>query len=376
MHVMHIVGSFGPGGAEMGIVRLIKGMKDLPVKHSVCSLSSDLTMKSHLPDTICCHSLEIEGPSFSAFKKLASLFRKTGVDIVHVNNIAPWFDAALASKLAGCRCIQTFHGVEDITMKFSTIKKIQFFLSWKLSHGLTAVSSMAAELFAQLTGIDASHITIIDNGIDTKFFSPPSGPEEKKKLRQSLGLPEKPVLIGCVAALRPVKNHAGLIAAFKSVLKQVKTPAVLVLVGDGPLKSELQDMCVQYGILEHVIFAGRRDNVEQYLKSFDVFALNSKTEGLSYAVLEAMACGLPVVASRVGGNDLVIDNGKHGFLYQEGDKGKLSQILIHMAESSDDRIRMGDMARHRILNHYSMESMVSRYFTLYSELCGNTDCVR
>ncbi len=368
MHVMHIVGSFGPGGAEMGIVRLIKGMKDLPVKHSVCSLSSDLTMKSHLPDTICCHSLEIEGPSFSAFKKLASLFRKTGVDIVHVNNIAPWFDAALASKLAGCRCIQTFHGVEDITMKFSTIKKIQFFLSWKLSHGLTAVSSMAAELFAQLTGIDASHITIIDNGIDTKFFSPPSGPEEKKKLRQSLGLPEKPVLIGCVAALRPVKNHAGLIAAFKSVLKQVKTPAVLVLVGDGPLKSELQDMCVQYGILEHVIFAGRRDNVEQYLKSFDVFALNSKTEGLSYAVLEAMACGLPVVASDVGGNSQVIENCKNGFLYTEGDVKALSEILVQLIRNKEIICKAGINARNKIAEDYSLGSVILKYFTLYNSL--------
>lgn len=363
MHIMHIVGNFGPGGAEMGIVRLIKALSYPPFTHSVCSVSPDLRMKNLLQPEVGCYSLGIEGQGRLAFTSFSSIFRRAGVDIAHVNNIAPWFDVALASKLCRIRCIQTFHGVEDNTLKFSPLKRLQLFLSLRMSDCLTSVSGASADLLSRLSGFDKKQIKVIDNGIDTDFFSP-AGPGDKKQIRKTLGLPEDRCIVGCVAALRPVKNHKGLLAAFSKVIR-IQKDCLLVLVGDGPLTEELKKMSENAGLDSHVIFVGQRDNVEHYLKAFDIFVLNSKTEGLSYAILEAMASGLPIVATDVGGNSQIIDNGENGILYEQGDEKKLSEALIDIIKNQERLSRMGAMARKKVLEKYSLDAMVRQYDLLY-----------
>jgi glycosyltransferase involved in cell wall biosynthesis len=363
---MHILGNFGPGGAEMGVVRLIKAMKDPFIRHSVCSIRPDLRMKHLLPPDVPCYSLDITGRGRFACKALASLFRRTSVDIAHVNNIAPWFDTALAAKLSGCRCIETFHGVEDIALGFSRLKRYAIYGAWALSNHLNAVSEAAADLFSNLTGIDRARVDVITNGIDTDFFSPVD-PDEKIKIRRQLGLPEQGIIMGCVAALRPVKNHEGLISAFAAVAA-AHGDAVLVLVGDGPLHDKLKARCEQMDSRHQVIFTGRKDAVDQYLKSFDIFVLNSSTEGLSYAVLEAMASGLPVVATDVGGNRRLVDHEKNGFLYPEGNEQTLSRILISLGKNPDGITGMGRLAREKVRTDYSIDTMVQKYQTLYKKI--------
>lgn len=125
----------------MGVVRLTRALSCKPFRHSVCSISSDLRMKNYLSPEVKCYSLGIDGPARFAFKSLLSVFKAAKVDIAHVNNIAPWFDVALASKISGIRCIQTFHGVEDNTLQISFLKKLQLFCSWKLSDRLSSVSA-------------------------------------------------------------------------------------------------------------------------------------------------------------------------------------------------------------------------------------------
>lgn len=363
MHVMHILGGFGPGGAEMGVVRLIKAMNHPEIQHSVCSISSELGMKSYLPSSVQCHSLGLDGPNRLAFKTMAKLFKATDVDIAHVNNIAPWFDVAMASKISGSRCIQTFHGVEDRTIQFSWLKKQMLYAAWKCTDHLTAVSDAAADLFSELTGIGRSHVYVINNGVDTRFFSPAAG-ERKNGLKRKLGFPETAVVTGCVAALRPVKNHKGLLAAFRTVVN-INENAILVFVGDGPLRQDLETQARSMHIMEKVIFSGRKDNVDDYLKSFDLFVLNSRTEGLSYAILEAMACGLPVVCTDVGGNTQLIGHEKDGFLYPDDDLQSLSGYILRMIDDPGERKVLGENARKKIKKHYSMENMVKSYQTLY-----------
>ena len=363
MHIMHIVGNFGPGGAEMGVVRLIKALSKPPFTHSICSVSSDLRMKKHLPGGVKCYSLGINGPSRLACASFVSVFKKAGVDIVHVNNIAPWFDAALASKLCRIRCIQTFHGIEDHTLKFSFLKRLQLFCSLKMSNCLTSVSGASADLLSRIAGFEKKQIKIIDNGIDTNFFSPADS-GDKENIRSSLGLPVNKCIMGCVAALRPVKNHKGLLAAFQKVIR-IHKDCILVLIGDGPLAKELKQLSADAGLGSHVVFTGPRDNVEQYLKAFDIFVLNSKTEGLSYAVLEAMSSGLPVVATDVGGNAQIIDHRENGILYEQGNEKRLANVLVDLIKDPDEISRMGAMAREKILDKYSLDVMVRQYDQLY-----------
>lgn len=354
----------------MGVVRLINNFPDRSIRHSVCSIGPDLSMKEHLPETTACHSLNIRKASRTAFAKLASLFAGTCVDIVHVNNMAPWFDAALASKLAGCRCIETFHGIEEGTLKLSTLKKLQLFWAWKLSDGITAVSPAALTLFSSLTGINERHVHVIRNGIDTDLFRP-ARCDQKTELRQSLGLSPAQTVLGCVSALRKVKNHAGLLKAFAAALLDYPE-MMLVLVGDGPERTDLEALCRQQNIRNKVVFAGARKQVIHYLNVFDFFVLNSRTEGLSYALLEAMSAGLPVIVTKVGGNIQLIEDGTDGLLVAENDQKALKTGILRLCKNIELRTRMGGNARKKVVEKYSQGQMLKKYRQLYMSLyCKN-----
>ena len=192
-------------------------------------------------------------------------------------------------------------------------------------------------------------------------------------MRISYHLPENGFLFGCVSALRPVKDHEGLIKAFslfmsgnQSIAKQKN--ANLVLVGDGPLASELQLYSRQFGIKEKVIFMGRHNDIHKILQALDAFILNSKTEGMSYAILEAMASGLPVIATNVGANTELIGHGIEGYLYSPGDLKSLSGYIAELIRNEACLSKMGEAARNKIVKSYSINKMVSSYKDLYEEV--------
>jgi len=370
MNVMHILGNFGPGGAEMGVARLIQSFRNDHIIHSVCSIGSDTRLRELLPKETNFYSLGINGRSYKAFIPLSRLLKSSKIDIAHVNNMAPWLDVALASKLAGCKCIETFHGVEESALEFPLHRRIMPRTAYLLTSSTTAVAESARHLLVQLIGIKKHKIEIVRNGVDTELFSPIGSQEERKRLRISLDFPENGFLIGCVAALRPVKDHKGLVEAFASAISN--KPSVntnkdiyLILVGDGPLASELKMLSRQLGVEDRMIFLARRNDVDKILQSLDVFVLNSKTEGMSYAVLEAMSSGLPIIATNVGANTELIRHGVEGYLYRPGDLKSLTKYMTEGIGDRDRLLKMGRAARQNIVGFYSVEKMVSSYKDLY-----------
>jgi glycosyltransferase involved in cell wall biosynthesis len=374
MHILHVLGNFGHGGAEMGVVRLIRRYPASGVRHSVCAIGKDVSLAPALPAAAECLSLGIAGRNQLAFWRLYQLIKVKRVQVVHVNNLAPWFDAALAARLAGVACIATFHGVESHLLRHSWLKLRMFRLASRWSHATTAVSSAAAVLLLKLAGGRPEAIKVIPNGIAIEEFVPAVSVDEKIKLRHEFGLPVNGLLFGCVAALRPVKNHAGLVQAFATACQQVKQPAgghaYLVLVGDGPLDSPLKQQIEDLGCAGQVLFLGQQSeaNVKLLLRTFDVFVLNSHTEGLSYALLEALASGLPVVATAVGSNPELVDEGRVGILVPAGDNEALSSALIKVLANPEVLPAMG-LASRRKAQSYSLESMVDAYAALYRAAC-------
>ncbi|TRO83366.1 glycosyltransferase [Desulfuromonas acetexigens] len=370
IHIMHVLGNFGMGGAEMGVARLVQGLSGEEMRHSLAILGADRSLLDELRLELPCHALGIRGRSYMAFRPLAELFRRERVDIVHVNNLAPWPDAALAAKLAGCRCVETFHGVEQGLIQFSLPRKLFLRGVFRLSARVTAVADEAAELLTTLTGIPRAAVDVIANGIDTERFAPVASPEARRALRRDKGLPEEGLLLGCVAALRPVKNHRGLLRAFAQAVTGTAAAAHLVLVGDGELAGELRELAETLGIAERVLFLGRRADVAELLPCFDAFVLNSDTEGLSYAVLEAMACGLPLIATAVGGNVRLVRDGRQGLLVPVGDGDALAAALARVLAEPDSLAAMGREARIMVDTEYGMTAMLARYHNLYRELAG------
>lgn len=357
----------------MGVVRLIRSFPRGDITHSVCSIGSNVIMKELLPGDTACYSLGIDGASHTAFVSLAGLLRKTKTSIAHVNNLAPWFDVALASKLAGCRCIETFHGVEDSVIRFPLSRRILFKTASSMTHSVTAVAGAAADLMVKLIGIKRSKIRVIPNAVDSDLFKPCPSPEEKDKLRKELDLPKTGVLFGCVAALRPVKDHDGLLKAFAKALSGghghiSHGDIYLVLVGDGPLENEIKRLCQELSIKDQVIFLGRRHDVHIILRALDGFVLNSKTEGMSYAILEAMATGLPVIATAVGANTELIGHGKEGYLVPQGDIESMARYIYQLSHSRSSLLDMGDSARKKTVEFYALDKMITSYKALYERV--------
>ncbi|HEX4482089.1 MAG TPA: glycosyltransferase [Rudaea sp.] len=213
---------------------------------------------------------------------------------------------------------------------------------------------------------DSTRCRTISNGVDTTIFQNADA-DRRRRLRTSLGFTNDDWLIGCVASFTPVKRHVDLIDAFADVHAAFPN-ARLVLIGDGPLRDAIQRQIAKHGLTDYVSFLGKRSDVDQILPALDVFALASNTEGLSNAILEAQACGLPIVATDVGGNPDLVRPGETGWLVPAENSRSLATALKEAASQQQRAKQMGANARARVQQDYSVDAMAASYEKLYREL--------
>jgi glycosyltransferase involved in cell wall biosynthesis len=213
-------------------------------------------------------------------------------------------------------------------------------------------------------GVDAARCWLIPNGVDTGHFHPADA-ALRDQARQRLGLPDLPLVV-FVGGLVPEKGLDTLLDAWPQVLREL-AQARLVLVGRGELHASLLDQAQRLGIAEQVIFAGSSDDVVSYLHAAAAFVLPSYAEGLPIALLEAMACGLPCVATAIDGSADLIRDGVNGRLVPPRDAGALAGALIE-ALTGPDAQQWASQARQEILARYTLAAITERYITLYRSL--------
>jgi glycosyltransferase involved in cell wall biosynthesis len=205
----------------------------------------------------------------------------------------------------------------------------------------------------------------IINGVDVKRFRP--DPETRAATRKSLGVNANEILFGAVGRLVPVKDFKTLITAFRE-LSATSAEARLILVGDGPelaaLRTVAGDLCED----KKVAFLGNRDDVPSLMNAMDVYCLTSLREGLSNTLLEAHACGLPVIATDTGGNGEVVVTGRTGFLFKVGDDAALTILMRNLAEHQQLRKSLSVAARERAAKEFSIARMVREYEKLYESV--------
>jgi glycosyltransferase involved in cell wall biosynthesis len=190
---------------------------------------------------------------------------------------------------------------------------------------------------------------------------------ERNTQRKKLGISGNTVVVGSVGRLDAVKDHATLLRAAEIAVKQ-GIDLHVVLVGDGPQRLPLEQLLQTMPTLTgRVIFAGRTFEVAQWLRAFDIFALPSVFEGTSNTLLEAMACGLPVVATRVGGNVELVEQNRSGILFEVADFQNLAAHLSRLAASSKLRQDFGAAARKHVEQHFPLERMINNYSDMYTE---------
>ena len=368
LKVMHAVFSLDIGGLENGVVNLCNGLDGERFDVSVCVFRSGGSLETRLDskhvDLVAVTSFRNNDASLPF--RLAWQLRRRGVDILHTHSWGTLIEGVMAAKLA--RTSVLIHGEHGTMETRFHHRQIQRFL-WSRTDQVTAVAGPLADRMANVVRFPREKIKVIPNGVDSFRFRPEREAIELR--RKELGLPTTGLLIGTVARLVPVKNHRGMLHAL-AVLREKGLTPMLALAGDGPLESELRNLTRELSLEGQVRFLGAIRQVERFLNALDVFVLNSLSEGMSNTVLEAMSCGLPVVATNVGGNSDLVEDDRTGYLIPQDNVEELARAIARIANDQRKREKMGIMARARIEQSFGIGKMVQNYSDMYESLYAHT----
>jgi glycosyltransferase involved in cell wall biosynthesis len=240
--------------------------------------------------------------------------------------------------------------------------------SMVFTHAVAAVCETARREFQQRADLPAEKILSVPNGIHVDRFAPASV-EDRRRLREALGVPGDTRLAGFVGRLTWAKDHATLIRGFHRVREQC-TDTALVLIGDGPLRSELEALAQAEGVAARVFFLGDRNDIHALLRGLDLFVMSSVTEGYSIALLEACASALPIVATNVGGNPEIVRDGVNGTLVAAGEPAALAAAMIDILGDEVRARAMGQAGRDWALRYGSFRTMADRYSDIYGHVPG------
>jgi len=303
-------------------------------------------------------------------RELFGLCRRLRPRIVHTRGMSG-LDALLPSRLAGTPSrVHGEHGWDVHDLHGSSSKQVWLRrLHSPLVDRYITVSKHLERYLVERVGIRPSRITQIHNGVDTERFSP-AARAERSALPAGFADVDS-IVIGTVGRLQAVKDQATLIRAFARLARQPEGARLrLVIVGGGPLARQLQALVAELGIERQTWLAGPLTDVRHVLGCLDVFVLSSLQEGISNTILEAMATGLPVVATAVGGNlELVIDR-RTGRFFEPGDVAKLAGVIREYAGDAPQRREHARLARQRAEQVFGLPVMVESYQRVYEELCS------
>jgi glycosyltransferase involved in cell wall biosynthesis len=285
-------------------------------------------------------------------------FARMRPDVVHAHN-GVWEKASRAARQAHVPSVgHTLHGFSVAEPWFGTHLR-----RWGVRHSdwVVAVSTPVREYLAEQVGVPADRLHTIINGVDATRFHP--GPRDGA-LRARLGIPHDALLVGCVARLDPVKDHATLVEAFARALSDLPPDAHLALVGDGPLRNDLRARIAGRGLEGRVHLAGVCTDAPMVYREFDALALASIAEGTPMTILEGMASGLAIVATAVGGIPQLLDEGA-GLLVPRGDHDALAAALCSVLTDAALRTQLGARARARAEAQFSADVMLDQYEAVY-----------
>jgi len=272
-------------------------------------------------------------------------------------------------KLIPCCSCKSVSSKRDMGFKLEgNLKRLMHFITPKLKN-ITAPSQSIAKQMIEEYGISECDTHVIPNGVDLTTYKI-STDKIRTDLRGKLELPTDVKMMTSVGWLKPVKGHQYLLEAFSIFTKEVSQKWILVLLGEGELEEELRDQAKKLSILDDVYFVGFQDNVQDWLGASDLMVSATLSEGLSNALIEATATGLPIVATNVGGNPEVVEHDFNGLLVESEDSLGLCRAIESIASNENMYIEMSKNSRIKAERDFSNDTMVDRLETLYKSLLG------
>jgi glycosyltransferase involved in cell wall biosynthesis len=364
LKIAHVLNSLEIGGAEQVALNLAAGQVELGHDVHVISLApgpdgphADGFRKKHVQ----VHRMPKLGPTVDPTLplRLAWLFRRLGLDIVHSHNPQPIIYAGPAALLARVALIHTKHGENRDVARRASLRRY----ASRLANVFVAVSRQTA-LEAERQGeVAEGKAVVIENGIDLSAFTP--NLETRGMIRAELSIPTDAQVMGTVGRMDAIKNQPLLVRATAPLLGSNRR---LVIVGDGPNREAVENEVKHCGKGAFTHLLGRRSDIGHLLSAFDLFVLTSDSEGLPMVIPEAMASALPVVSTNVGGISDVVSDEVTGCLVPPGDVAALRTCIERLLGDVGRRRAMGEEARKRCLARYSSISMRDRYLEKYFEV--------
>ncbi len=363
MNVLHIElgGSVYGGGAQTAY--LLNGLASSKDRHAlICDAESGLA--GQIKNThATVHAISCAGDADPrTLLTLFSIIRKQRPDLVHIHSRRGEFLSACASSFQGIRVVLSRRVDNppnriDATLKNGVYSKI------------IAISA-AVKSILESHGIQKEKICLIPDGVDTAAYAPAKG--TSGTLRRELGIPEHAVIAGVIAQLIERKGHHVLIEALSKIGAPPDELRVLFF-GRGTLEKSLRRMVRDRGLDRSIIFCGFRSNLNQLIPQLDLLIHPALSEGLGVALLEASACAVPIIASRVGGIPEIVEDGETGLLAAPGNAAELAGKLRQLINSPIERGRLGIAGRRRVLEHFSTDQMIAKHERLYRSLIKQCD---
>lgn len=369
--IAHVVYRFDYGGLENGVVNVVNGLPEALFRHAIVALTdaSDFQRRIRRQD-VSVHALNKRaGKDPASYMRLFRLLRQLRPAIVHTRNLGT-LDCTLVARLAGVPSrIHGEHGWDTYdpdgnNRKYRALRRM---LNPTIDRFVT-VSSELEQWLVQNVGIRAAKVQRICNGVNTDVFRPRSSRERLSIPAERF--PVESIVVGSVTRFTEIKDPLNLVRGFIAARREPRGASLrLLMVGDGPLRAPAQAMLDEAGEAGNAWLPGSRDDIAALLREMDVFALSSRREGISNTVLEAMASGVPVVASATGGNLELIEDGRTGMLVPAADSQAIARALLSYAADDGMRAQHGRAARARAEKEYSLRRMLADYENLYRAQC-------
>lgn len=362
--ILHTIDTTGPGGAETVFLNLAEFM-ELEGYDKLALIKGQGWVQQQLEKRGIPHIvLRPYGfLSIPYYLQLLKLLRKHDVQFVQAHLLGSALTFAILSFFMNAPVIATLHGQVDVNPneRFVGVKR------WLLKRGLTrvvAVSRQLADYLEERGLFGAKQLRVIHNGIDVQKYSL----QGSQRIRDELGLDQQAVFVGSVGNIRPAKDYQNLIKAAKTVVNR-KPETHFLIAGHSkqPLQGELDALVQKLGLDGNVHFLGFVENTPEFLSQLDTFALSSSAEGFSIATLEAMAARIPIVVTKCGGPEEIIESGKDGIMVSVSDPDALADAILSALDSQDN---LTQSAYEKVKNKFSQESLITNYSLLARESIG------
>lgn len=368
-HIVHVVHRFDTGGMENGMVNLFNTLSPQRFRHTVVALTDYSDFRHRITaqrvDFHALHRAPGHGLGWAA--RLWKLLRQLKPDLVHTRNLAA-LEAQFVAAAAGIRA--TVHGehgrdVFDLygqNWKYNLLRRA----ARPLVSNYIAVSRDLESWLRQVIHVPPRKLHQIYNGVDSRKFHPRAG------ARPEFAHPDS-IVFGSVGRMVAVKDYPLLTRAFIQMMRQQPERAErarLIIVGEGPARTACLELLQGAGLAHLAWLPGARDDIAEIMQVLDVFVLPSKNEGISNTILEALASGLPVIATAVGGNVELVEDGVNGKLVAPGDVAEMAQALLFYLDAPARIAEHGENARQQAEQRFSIPAMAAAYAAVYEKTLG------